>query len=202
MKISTKARYGTRLMLELGLYYEQGPLLLKDIARLEEISEKYLSQIVIPLRNAGLVNSFRGAHGGYVLAKPPAQISMREVVEALEGELILVDCLRSSELCGRTALCVTRSMWKKMSKKMIEAIEELTLADLVDECKTKNCKSIHRLAPNAFTPSPGINTATKRTSVTRSIGTDSFFHTVYETFDMTNNTAIPKTIHFNCSRTK
>jgi Rrf2 family protein len=142
MKISTKARYGTRLMLELGLHYEQGPVLLKDIARLEDISEKYLSQIVIPLKNSGLVNSFRGARGGYVLARPPAKINMREVVEVLEGEINLVDCVKTPAACSRTSVCVTRTLWGKMGQQMARVLEDLTLADLVDECQNKNCSSI------------------------------------------------------------
>ncbi len=142
MKISTKARYGTRLMLALGLHYEEGPVLLKDVARLEDISEKYLSQIVIPLKNAGLVNSFRGARGGYVLAKHPVQINLREIVEALEGEINLVDCVKTSASCLRSSMCVTHFLWRKMGQKMIQVLEDITLADLVDECRNKNSKSI------------------------------------------------------------
>ncbi len=142
MRISTKARYGTRLMLELGLHYDQGPLLLKDIAMAENISEKYLSQIVISLKNSGLVNSFRGARGGYVLARHPAQIRMREVVEALEGGIGLVGCVKNPEACVRTAECVTRSLWEEMGQKMIQVLEEYTLADLVERCKNKNSKNI------------------------------------------------------------
>lgn len=142
MKMSTKTRYGTRLMLELGLYYEQGPLLLKDIARLEDISEKYLSQIVIPLKNAGLVNSFRGARGGYVLARQPAQINMREIVEVLEGGITLVDCVNRPTSCVRISQCVTRTLWDEMGQRMIQVLEEFTLADLVEQCKTKNSKNI------------------------------------------------------------
>lgn len=129
-------------MLKLGMHYEQGPLLLKDIARLEDISEKYLSQIVIPLKNAGLINSLRGAHGGYVLARQPALINMREVVEVLEGEISLVDCVKSPASCERTALCVTRTLWAKMGQKMIQVLEALTLADLIEQCENKNSKSI------------------------------------------------------------
>ena len=129
-------------MLELGLHYDQGPVLLKSIAKLENISEKYLSQIVIPLKNAGLVNSFRGARGGYVLARHPAQIRMREVVEVLEGGISLVDCLKRPQTCTRIAGCVTRTLWDEIGKKIIKILENYTLADLVDECRNKNCKSI------------------------------------------------------------
>ena len=80
MNISTRTRYGTRLMLELGLNYGKEPLLLREIAASQEISEKYLSQIIIPLKAAGLVNSFRGARGGYILAKPPKQITLNDIV--------------------------------------------------------------------------------------------------------------------------
>ncbi len=86
MKISTRVRYGMRLMLELALHDNQGPIFLKDIARKQDISEKYLSQIIIPLRTAGLVKSFRGAHGGYELQREPEAITLRQVMEALEGE--------------------------------------------------------------------------------------------------------------------
>ena len=142
MRISTKTRYGTRLMLELGLYYEQGPMFLKDIARMENISEKYLSQIVIPLKNAGLINSLRGARGGYILAKQPSQISMREVFEVLEGGLGLVDCVKSPATCSRISKCVTRNLWDEMGKKMVQVLEGFTLADLVEQCRKKNTKSI------------------------------------------------------------
>jgi Rrf2 family protein len=93
MKISTRARYGTRLMVALGAHYGQRPVFLKEIAKAEEISEKYLSQIIMPLKAAGLVNSFRGAHGGYVLSRTPAQISLKDIVGALEGDFNLVGCL-------------------------------------------------------------------------------------------------------------
>ncbi len=80
MKLSTRARYGTRLMLKLALRYGKGPVFLKDIARAEEISEKYLSQIIIPLKGAGLVRAFRGAHGGYTLARAPDRIKLKDIV--------------------------------------------------------------------------------------------------------------------------
>ncbi len=85
MKLSTRARYGMRMMLALADHYGMGTLYLKDIAAAEEISEKYLSLLVIPLKSAGLIHSIRGAHGGYTLAKAPSQINLGEIMEALEG---------------------------------------------------------------------------------------------------------------------
>jgi Rrf2 family protein len=94
MKLSTRARYGMRVMLTLAVHYDRGPMYLKDIAEAEEISEKYLSLLVIPLRQAGLIHSIRGAYGGYSLAKDPSQINLGEIVEVLEGDSI-VDCLKN-----------------------------------------------------------------------------------------------------------
>ena len=93
MRTSTRSRYGVRLMLELALSHGKGPIFLKDIARRQEISDKYLSQIIIPLKSAGLVSSHRGAHGGYVLQREPARITIREIVEVLEG-ITLQDLVR------------------------------------------------------------------------------------------------------------
>ena len=93
MKMSTRARYGLRLMVDLAVKDGKGPILLKDVSRSQEISEKYLSQIIIPLKTAGLVKSFRGAHGGYTLQRDPAKINLLEVVSALEGDLSLVECV-------------------------------------------------------------------------------------------------------------
>ena len=95
MKITTRSRYGVRLMLELARNFDKGQVLLKDIARNEEISEKYLSLIIIPLRTAGLVQSTRGAHGGYSLTRPPEEITLKDIVQVLEGGISLVDCVET-----------------------------------------------------------------------------------------------------------
>ena len=140
MKISTRARYGTRLMLELALYYGQKAVLLKDIAKNEEISEKYLSQIIIPLKAAGLVNSFRGAHGGYVLAKAPGQITLGDVVEILEGGLDLLSCVGNGSVCNRASICATRDIWSLLGEKISQTLNSITLKDLVSIHKEKEEK--------------------------------------------------------------
>jgi len=137
MKISTRARYGTRLMLELALHYKKGPVFLKEIAKAEEISEKYLSQIIIPLRSAGLVNSFRGARGGYVLARPAAKITLKDIVEVLEGGFDLVGCAGDASVCSRVSLCVTRGVWSDLGEKIAQTLESITLEELVKQCKAK-----------------------------------------------------------------
>jgi Rrf2 family protein len=131
MKLSTRARYGVRLMLALAVNYGNGPAYLKDIARGEDISEKYLSLIIIPLRTAGLVHSTRGAYGGYNLAREPSQITLKEVVDVLEGEPCLVDCVRDPSLCPRVSTCVSREIWSLLGGKISEVLGSITLQDLV-----------------------------------------------------------------------
>ena len=137
MRLSTRSRYGLRLMLSLGISQKREPTFLKDIARSEEISEKYLSQIIIPLKAKGLVNTFRGAHGGYVLSRPASQIRLREIIEPLEGDLGLVDCVNNSDVCNRSTECVTREVWCDMSTMLIEFLGALTLEDLIQKYKNK-----------------------------------------------------------------
>ena len=124
-------------MLELGVYYGKGPVFLRDIAKREDISEKYLSQIIIPLKSAGLVDSIRGAHGGYMLAKPPKKITMREIVEVLEGSLNLVECVRTPSKCARVSQCITRDLWSKLSESITKTLDKVTLDGLVKDYREK-----------------------------------------------------------------
>lgn len=140
MRISTRARYGTRLMLELALYYGGEAVFLKDIAKNEEISEKYLSQIIIPLKSSGLVNSFRGAKGGYVLSRSPSQITLKEIVGVLEGGLDLLECVSNGHVCDRTSKCVTRDIWNLLGQTISNTLEAVTLEDLVKMHKEKEHK--------------------------------------------------------------
>lgn len=140
MKLSTRSRYGVRLMLALGLSDKKSPIFLKDIARSEEISEKYLSQIIIPLKAKGLVNTFRGAHGGYILSRPASQITLMEIIEPLEGDLSLVDCVKRPDLCNRSTDCVTRDIWNDMSSLLFDFLGKYTLEDLIRKYKLKKGK--------------------------------------------------------------
>ncbi len=142
MRLSTKGRYGARLMLELALYYGKGPVLLKDIAKREEISEGYLEHLLPPLKAAGLVNSSRGAHGGYTLAKTPSEITLREVVQALEGPLSPAECVHTPNVCQRVRSCVTRDIWKKLGEKISQTLESVTLKDMVEMQKNRGETSL------------------------------------------------------------
>jgi len=120
-----------RLMVKLALHYGEGPVFLKDIAKKEHISEKYLSQIVIILKGGGLINSFRGAHGGYVLSRPPAHIKLGEIVSLLEGSLCLVSCVNDTSACARVSICATRMLWKKIEERISQILNSETLEDLI-----------------------------------------------------------------------
>ena len=113
MKISTRGRYGIRLMLALALNYNNGTIPLKTIAKDQGISEKYLEQIINPLTKSGLVKSFRGAQGGYTLTNPPEATTVGEILRVLEGSLSPVDCVDHPN-CANSDHCVSLSIWKKM----------------------------------------------------------------------------------------
>jgi Rrf2 family cysteine metabolism transcriptional repressor len=137
MKLSTKGRYAMRAMLDLALHYGEGPILLKDVAKREHISERYLEQIILPLKAAGLVNSTRGARGGFILAKPPSQIRLIEVMQVSEGSIAPVECVSDPEVCSHASLCVARDIWSEMKKAMDGILESTTLQDLVERQREK-----------------------------------------------------------------
>lgn len=137
MRISTRTRYGTRLLFELGYNYGKGPVLLKDIAKRQDISEKYLSKIIILLRSAGIVTSFRGAKGGYTLSRHPQEIKMREVVEVLEGDVAFLDCIKDERVCDKIERCPTREFWCGMERAMNGYLESETLDTIVENYKRK-----------------------------------------------------------------
>lgn len=142
MKISMRSRYGLRLMVELAAHGGKGPLLLKNIARAQEISEKYLSQIVIDLKAANLISATRGAHGGYMLSRPPAEITALDIITALEGDLTLVECTRNPNRCRRESLCVSQSVWERLSQAMTQTLEEIRLSDLVEQLREKTKETV------------------------------------------------------------
>jgi Rrf2 family protein len=118
-------------MVALAFKYGQEAVFLKDIAKGEDISEKYLSLIIIPLRRVGLVNSIRGAHGGYRLAKDPSQITMKEIVDVLEGDCSLVNCVKNPSSCPRVLICASHDIWAIIGGKISETLSSITLDMLV-----------------------------------------------------------------------
>ena len=137
IQLSTKGRYGARLMLDLAVHYNDGFILLKDVAKRQNISDGYLEHLVPHLKTAGLINSLRGARGGYKLSKAPSEISLKEVVQALEGSLSPVECVNAPSVCKRVSFCVTRDIWKEVGEKISQTLESVTLRDMVEMQKNK-----------------------------------------------------------------
>lgn len=133
MKISTKGRYALRLMLDLAVYNNGEPTSLKDIAKRQDISEKYLEQIIATLNKAGMVRSIRGAQGGYVLRRDPKDYTVGDILRTTEGDLSPVACINGDGIeCDREDNCVTIRVWKKLDDAIRGVVDHITLADLVD----------------------------------------------------------------------
>ena len=143
IKLSTKGRYGTRLMLNLAFHYNNGnkAIILKSVSDEEEISIRYLEQIVIPLKINRLVKSIRGAGGGYTLARRPSDIKLSEILHALEGTCCLVDCAEDNDYCNRIRFCATHEIWEKASKLLKDYFGKTTLQDLIQISNKKNAKA-------------------------------------------------------------
>jgi len=141
MKLSTRSRYGVRLMTRLALNHGRGATLMRDISRLEGISEKYLGQIIIPLRGAGMVAGRRGAGGGYTLTRKPSEITVRDIVEVLEGEISPVPCSCDPKACSRMGACAATVVWQRLAEDMSRVLASYTLKDLSDEARRKAADS-------------------------------------------------------------
>ncbi len=140
MRISSRTRYGIRLMVNLARNYGQGYFLLKNIAKSEAISEKYLSLIVIPLRSTGLLNSLRGSKGGYMLARPPSEISIKNIMDILEEDLDLLESLKKEEDYTSSNEKISRDLWLELGEKIKKFLDSITLKDLIETYDKKNKK--------------------------------------------------------------
>lgn len=132
MKLSTRSRYGTRMMLDLAKHSNEGPVQIGDIAGREDISVKYLEQLIIPLKKAGLIESVRGPKGGHMLARPPEDITVGEIVRVLEGRGSLTDCIENPGMCEKTNRCLTRTVWEVATQAMYERLDATTLAKIIE----------------------------------------------------------------------
>lgn len=136
MKMSTKGRYGLRAAVDIAANSKDGCVSLKSVAARQNISESYLEQLVCSLKKAGIVKSTRGAQGGYVLGREAADITVGEILRALEGPLYIVDCNAEKNNCGEACdKCVTKSVWEKMSESVNEIADAITLEMLVQNSK-------------------------------------------------------------------
>lgn len=133
MKLSTRAKYGIHAMLDLAMNRGMGPQSIKMIAERQRIPEQYLEQLISLLRREELVSSVRGAQGGYLLAKPPGEITMAELMRVLEGPISLSDCLEDERCCDRTCVCPTRRVWERLSQSIDQVLENVTLGDMLED---------------------------------------------------------------------
>ncbi|MCE5335040.1 MAG: Rrf2 family transcriptional regulator [Desulfobacteraceae bacterium] len=131
MKLSTRSRYGVRLLLDMARNYERGPVRLGDIAERQAIPVKYLEQIIIPLKKAGYVRSVRGPKGGHMLAKAPDAITAGEIVNLLEDGLRLTKCAQNPAECKRSDLCPVRFLWMEATDAIHERLDATTFSDLL-----------------------------------------------------------------------
>ncbi len=143
IRLSTKGRYGTRLMLNLANHYNNGneAIILRNVSEDEEISIRYLEQIIIPLKIGKLVKSIRGAGGGYTLARDPSKIKLSEILHSLEGACCLVDCVDDEDYCNRIPICAPFEIWKEASSLLKNYFENVSLQDLIEIEQKKKKKA-------------------------------------------------------------
>lgn len=139
MKLSTKSRYGLRAIFDMAYHAGQFPAQIKDISRRQKISPRYLEQIFQDLKKSGLLKSRRGPQGGYTLAKDPTEMTVKDIIEAAEGEVFLVACTARSKKCAAKcdfdSQCVTQKVWEEANRRLNEYFSSLTLKDLCDMAK-------------------------------------------------------------------
>jgi Rrf2 family protein len=133
MRLSTKGEYASRAMLELSRRFQDGPIHSRDISKAQVIPQRFLEQILLLLKRAGYLKSRKGRHGGYILAKPPAEINVAEVIRVMDGPLAPIDCVSvmAHETCPMEGTCGLRWLWKDVRDAVAEILEKTTFADLV-----------------------------------------------------------------------
>lgn len=147
LHISQRAHYGLRAMTELAKAYGHGVVSLAEIADIEQVPVGYLEQVAAPLRRAGLIEATRGAHGGYSLAAPPSEVTVGDVIRALEGPVAPVECLQVEYVpgtCVREPVCLSRSVWARVKESVEKVLDSMTLADL---CNGAEAKPVRLVSP-------------------------------------------------------
>lgn len=145
MKVSTKGRYGLRLMLDIAMHHDQGPVSLKDVAKRQKISEKYLWHLIAPLKHGGLITALRGSHGGYMLAKKPHEITLKNILAILEGPTCVIECAERPSSCKRFPLCIAQGVWTEVAHKIGQILESCTLENILERYKDKHTEIIYAI---------------------------------------------------------
>ncbi|SLM30498.1 Protein rrf2 [Desulfamplus magnetovallimortis] len=139
MRLTTKSRYGTRLILDLAVYGKDGPVPLSDVAKRQNISLKYLEQLISKLKKDGFINSQRGPFGGHMLAKTPNEINVGDIVRSLEGSAAITECAEEDEklcgICNKAGDCLSRWVWMEASRAMFQRLDAISISDLMKKNK-------------------------------------------------------------------
>ena len=132
MKLSTRSRYGTRMMLDLARHYDEGPVQMGEIANRQNISIKYLEQLIIPLKKADLIKSIRGPKGGHMLSVSPDEVTIGDIVRILEGGTDITACVVNPDSCAKSETCATRELWGEVSEAIYERLNAVTLSRMLE----------------------------------------------------------------------
>ncbi len=133
MKLSTRSRYGARILVDLARHNDQGPVQIGEISKRQDISVKYLEQLIRPLKQASMVTSVRGPKGGHLLAKNPEDITLGQIVRLFEGHSELVECISNPDQCHRSDDCQVRLAWKEATRVLFEKLDGTTISDLINK---------------------------------------------------------------------
>ncbi|MEW5900691.1 MAG: Rrf2 family transcriptional regulator [Acidobacteriota bacterium] len=138
MRLSTKGEYASRAMLELSLHYEEKPLHIRDIAKVQDIPQRFLEHILLQLKRAGYLRSRKGPEGGYTLSRPPAEITVAEVIRVMDGPLAPIDCVSvtAHEICPHESSCGLKWLWQEVRDSVAEILERTTFADLAKKTRS------------------------------------------------------------------
>ncbi len=142
VKLSTRSTYGVRAMLALARHAGPGPVMVKEIAELEGLPATYLEQLMVLLKKAGLVMATRGAHGGYLLARTAAEITLAEIIEVLEGPLSLTECPSGVGCCGHPESCVLYDVWVEAGNALLRVFQDITLSGLLERQRAKESATV------------------------------------------------------------
>ncbi len=147
MKLSTRSRYGTRMVLDIALNSHGGPVRISDISKRQGVSVKYLEKLIRPLKQAGFIKSKRGPRGGHTLSDNPENIAVGAVVRAMEGEMALTECAKDASVCPISADCLTRRVWIEATKAMLDRLDAITFKDLMREAERSGGEADRCLLP-------------------------------------------------------
>jgi Rrf2 family transcriptional regulator, cysteine metabolism repressor len=160
MKLSKRTRYGFRLMVELALNFEKGPLSIREISTSQGISEKYLEQIIIQLKTMGPVTAVRGPKGGYMLSMPPSRITLKSLFDILEGSDGIIECVQNTSVCKRVGNCISRKIWVALDENIRATLNSTTLEDLI----TGGPRDLNTVRSGIRKPTKSINKRLKQIS--------------------------------------